>query len=52
MTLMTISAELLDELLSVAARPEDLLGDKGLMRVLKVRLIEQMLGAELTEQLG
>ena len=34
---MTISRELLDELLSGVERPEDLLGDKGLMKELKVR---------------
>ncbi len=49
---MTISKELLDELLSGVDRPEDLLGDKGLMKELKVRLMERMLGAELTEHLG
>ena len=49
---MTISRELLDELLSGVERPEDLLGDKGLMKELKVRLMERMLGAELTEHLG
>lgn len=49
---MTISKELLGELLSVVARPEDLLGDKGLMKELKIRLMEQMFGAELTEQPG
>jgi transposase-like protein len=49
---MTISKELLDELLSGLKRPEDLLGDKGLMKELKVRLMERMLGAELTEHLG
>ena len=49
---MTISKELLDELLSGVERPEDLLGDKGLMKELKVRLMERMLGAELTEHLG
>ena len=37
---MTISRELLDELLSGVERPEDLLGDKGLMKELKVRLME------------
>ena len=42
---MTISEELLDELLSGVERPEDLLGDKGLMKELKVRLMERMLGA-------
>ena len=49
---MTISRELLDELLSGVERPEDLLGDKGLMKELKVRLMERMLGAELTGHLG
>ena len=49
---MTISKELLDELLSGVERPEDLLGDHGLMKELKVRLMERMLGAELTEHLG
>jgi transposase-like protein len=49
---MTISKELLEELLSGVDRPEDLLGDKGLMKELKVRLMERMLGAELTEHLG
>ncbi len=49
---MTISKEVLDELLSGVDRPEDLLGDKGLMKELKVRFMERMLGAELTEHLG
>jgi putative transposase len=48
MTTMTISMELLDELLSRVEHPEDLLGDKGLMKELKIRLMERMLGAELT----
>jgi hypothetical protein len=46
MTTMTISKELLDDLLSGIKRPEDLLGDKGLMKELKVRLMERMLGAD------
>lgn len=49
---MTISKELLDELISGVDQSEDLLGDKGLMKELKVRLMERMLGAELTEHLG
>ena len=49
---MTISNKILDELLSGVERPEDLLGDNGLMKDLKVRLMERMLGAELTEHLG
>ena len=49
---MAISKELLDELLGGVERPEDLLGDKGLMKELKVRLMERMLGAELTAHFG
>ena len=49
---MTISKELLDKLLSGVENAEDLLGDKGLMKELKVRLMERMLGAELTAHLG
>jgi len=44
---MTISKEVLDELLKGCDRPEDLLGDAGLMKEM-----ERMLGAELTEHLG
>jgi len=49
---MTITNELLDELLKGCERPEDLLGDAGLMKELKIRLMERMLGAELTAHLG
>jgi len=42
---MTISKKLPDELLSGVERPEDFFGDKGLMKQLKVRLMERMLGA-------
>jgi putative transposase len=49
---MTISNELLDELLKGCKRPDDLLGEAGLMKDLKVRLMERMLGAELTAPLG
>lgn len=49
---MTISRELVDELLRGCERPEDLLGDTGLMKELKIRLMERMLGAELTAHLG
>ena len=49
---MTISNELLDELLKGCERPEDLLGEAGLMKELKLRLMERMLGAELTAHLG
>ena len=49
---MTISKELLEELLSGVENANDLLGEHGLMKELKVRLMERMLGAELTEHLG
>jgi transposase-like protein len=49
---MTISTEILDELLQGVERPEDLLGDAGLMKELKIQLMERMLGAELTAHLG
>ena len=49
---MTISKELLDNLLKGVERPEDLLGDAGLMKELKIRLMKRMLGAELTAHLG
>ena len=49
---MTISKELLDELPKGCERPEDLLGEAGLMKELKIKLMERMLGAELTAHLG
>ena len=49
---MTISKELLDELLKGVERPEDLLGDAGLMKGLKIKIMERMPGAELTTHLG
>jgi len=49
---MTISKAILDDLLQGVEGPEDLLGDAGLMKQLKIKLMERMLGAELTEHLG
>lgn len=49
---LTISKERLDDLLKGVERPEGLLGDAGLMKELKIRLMERMLGAELTAHLG
>src|SRR6056297_2095711 len=49
---MTLSKELPDELLRGCERPEDLPGDTGLMRELKIGLMERMPGAELTAHLG
>jgi putative transposase len=47
-----ITPELLDQLLVNYSRPEDLLGEEGLFKLLKKALIERALGAELTEHLG
>lgn len=49
---MMISKDVLDELLSGVENADDLLGDQGLMKELKVRLMERMLGAGLTYHLG
>jgi putative transposase len=49
---MAIRDEILDELLKGYEKPEDLLGDEGLLRQLKKALIERALGAEMTEHLG
>ena len=48
---MTISKEILDELKGLD-RPEDLLGDAGLMKEPKIKLMERMLGAELRAHPG
>ena len=45
---MTSTKEVLDELLSGVENANDLLGDKGLVKELKVRLMERMLGADLS----
>lgn len=47
-----INDDVLDELLKGCERPEDLLGESGLMKELKKALMQRMMGAELTEHLG
>lgn len=47
-----INDEILDEILKGCERPEDLLGEGGLMKDLKKALMQRMLGAELTDHLG
>ncbi len=49
---MAIKDELLDQLMEGLDKPEDLLGDEGLLKELKKGLIEKALGAELTHHLG
>ena len=45
---MIISKELRDDLLKGCEQPEDPLGDAGLMKELKIKLMERLLSAELT----
>ena len=47
-----IRDEIIEELLQGYSSPEDLLGEEGLFKQLKKRLLERALGAELTEHLG
>lgn len=49
---MAITDEVLNELLKDYRKPEDLLGDKGILKQLQKRLLEKALGAELTVHLG
>lgn len=52
MNKLQISDAVLEELLAGYEKPEDLLGDDGLFKELKKRLLEKALGAELTDHLG
>jgi putative transposase len=47
-----ISDEVIEELRPGYTTPQDLLGEEGLFKELKKRLLERALGAELTEPLG
>ncbi len=49
---MTITNEVLDELLRGVENANDFPGEQGLMKELKVRLMERILGAELTAHLS
>ena len=49
---MAITDDMLDELLKDYQKPEDLLGQNGLLKQLQKRLLEKALGAELTVHLG
>src|SRR5476649_1568242 len=49
---MEIKKEVLDELIKDVKRPEDLIGETGLLKQLTKALIERALGAELTQHLG
>ena len=47
-----IRKELLDELIKDYKKPEDLIGETGLLKQLTKALMERALGAELTDHLG
>ena len=47
-----IRDEIIEELLQGYRSPEDLIGEEGLFKELKKRLLERALGAELSEHLG
>src|SRR2546423_15196348 len=49
---MTIDNELIDELLRGYQKPEDLIGENGLLKQLTKRLLERAMAAELTEHVG
>ena len=49
---MTISKEVLDELIKGYQSPEDLLGENGLLKQLTKALLERAMKAELTHELG
>lgn len=49
---MAIDDELIDGLLKDYEKPEDLVGEKGLLKELTKRLLERAMAAELTEHVG
>lgn len=49
---MTIENELIDNLLKDYKKPEDLLGENGLLKQLTKQLLERAMAAELTEHVG
>jgi putative transposase len=49
---MEIKKELLDELLKDYQKPEDVIGENGLLKQLTKALLERAMGAELTNHLG
>jgi putative transposase len=49
---MTINEEVLDKLVENYQRPEDILGENGLLKQLTKGLVERMLAGELTAHLG
>jgi len=52
MTINAINAKLVDELLVDYKKPEDIIGENGLLKQLTKALLERALNAELTEHVG
>jgi putative transposase len=50
--MMTIKPELIDELLKGYKKPEDVIGENGILKQLTKAIIERAMGAELTHHLG
>ena len=49
---MALDKELIDKLLEGYQKPEDLIGENGLLKQLTKALVERAMSAELTHQLG
>ena len=49
---MTVTNELIDRLLADYKKPEDLIGENGLLKLLTKKLVERALQAEMAEHLG
>lgn len=49
---MAITEDLLDQLIKDYKKPEDLIGENGLLKQLTKRLLEKAMQAEITEHLG
>src|ERR1044072_7828530 len=52
MTKETIDNELIDDLLKNYKKPEDLIGENGLLKQLTKQLLERAMAAEMTEHVG
>ena len=49
---MTIDNELIDNLLKDYKKPEDIIGENGLLKQLTKQLLERAMAAELTDHVG
>ena len=49
---MTIDNELIDNLLKDYKKPEDIIGENGLLKQLTRQLLERAMAAEMTEHVG